>query len=51
MKEAILAIRLEHELTKTQILEDYLNLVPFGNNAFGIEVAAERYFDKPDDRI
>ena len=39
-------MRLENELTKNQILEDYLNLVPFGNNAFGIEVAAERYFNE-----
>jgi len=45
-REAITAIRLEHEITKNQILEDYLNLVPFGHNAFGIEVASERYFNK-----
>lgn len=44
--EAFLAMRLENELTKDQILEDYLNLVSFGNNAFGIEVASERYFNK-----
>jgi membrane peptidoglycan carboxypeptidase len=46
MKEAWLAIQLESKLTKTQILEHYLNFVPFGNNAFGVEVAAERYFNK-----
>jgi penicillin-binding protein 1A len=45
LREAVLALRLEHELTKNQILEDYLNLVPFGNNAYGVEVAAERYFN------
>ncbi len=45
-KEAVLAMRLEGELTKNQILENYLNLVSYGNNAFGIEVAAERYFNK-----
>ena len=45
-REAITAIRLEHELTKNQILEDYLNLEPFGHNAFGVEVASERYFNK-----
>jgi penicillin-binding protein 1A len=44
--EAVLAWRLEDELTKQQILEDYLNLVSFGHNAFGIEVASERYFNK-----
>jgi penicillin-binding protein 1A len=46
-REAVLAWQLERELTKNQILEDYLNLVSFGNNAYGIEVAAERYFNKP----
>jgi len=46
VREADLAMRLENELTKSQILEDYLNLVSFGNNAYGIEVAAERYFNE-----
>ena len=46
MKEAWLAIQLESKLTKSEILEHYLNFVPFGNNAFGVEVAAERYFNK-----
>jgi membrane peptidoglycan carboxypeptidase len=46
INEAVLAVRLENELTKTQILEDYLNLVPFGNNAYGIEAASERYFNQ-----
>ena len=47
MKEAYLAVQLESKLSKSEILEHYLNFVPFGNNAFGVEVAAERYFDKP----
>ena len=47
LKEAWLAVQLESKLTKSEILEHYLNFVPFGNNAFGIEVAAERYFNKP----
>ena len=46
LKEAYLAIQLESKLTKSEILEHYLNFVPFGNNAFGVEVAAERYFNK-----
>ncbi len=45
-REAVTAIRLEDELTKSQILEDYLNLVWFGHNAYGVEVASERYFNK-----
>jgi penicillin-binding protein 1A len=44
VREAVLAIELEHQLTKNQILEDYLNLVYFGNGAYGVEAAAERYF-------
>jgi penicillin-binding protein 1A len=43
-REAILAIKLEQQITKSQILEDYLNLVYFGNGAYGVQAAAERYF-------
>jgi penicillin-binding protein 1A len=46
IQEAVTAWRLENELTKDQILEDYLNLVPFGHNAYGVEAASERYFNK-----
>jgi penicillin-binding protein 1A len=46
VREAVMATRLEHELTKNQILEDYLNLVYFGNGAYGVQAAAERYFPK-----
>jgi membrane peptidoglycan carboxypeptidase len=38
------AIVVEQTLTKEQILERYLNLVYFGNNAYGVEAAAEEYF-------
>jgi penicillin-binding protein 1A len=43
-KEAQDAIRLEREYTKDQIYEKYLNLVYFGNGAYGIAAAAEFYF-------
>ncbi len=43
-REAVLAINLEKQLTKSQILVDYLNLVYFGNGAYGVQAAAERYF-------
>lgn len=43
-REAVLAVELEKQLTKSQILEDYLNLVYFGNGAYGVEAAVERYF-------
>jgi penicillin-binding protein 1A len=47
LKEAILAIRIERQYTKDQILEHYLNKVYFGNGLHGIEAAARGYFGKP----
>jgi penicillin-binding protein 1A len=46
LREAIIAYRLERIYTKEEILALYLNTVPFGENIFGIEVAAERFFNK-----
>jgi membrane peptidoglycan carboxypeptidase len=43
-REAWLATRLEQDMTKNEILESYLNLVYFGNGAYGVKAAAERYF-------
>jgi penicillin-binding protein 1A len=45
-KEWIIAFRLEQNFTKEEILALYLNTVPFNNNAYGIKVAAETYFQK-----
>ncbi|MEM9465000.1 MAG: transglycosylase domain-containing protein, partial [Actinomycetota bacterium] len=42
--EAALAIRLEGQLTKEEILEAYLNTVYFGSGAYGVRAAAEIYF-------
>ena len=47
LREAIIAYRLERIYSKEEILTLYLNTVPFGENIFGIEVAAERFFSKP----
>jgi penicillin-binding protein 1A len=47
IKEVITALKIEHAYTKNEILETYLNTVPFLYNAFGIEMAARTYFDKP----
>ena len=47
MKELITAIKIENTYTKTEILEAYLNTVPFLYNAYGIEMAARTYFGKP----
>ena len=46
VKEALVAYELERRYSKEKILEMYLNQVYFGNNAYGIERAASRYFDK-----
>src|SRR5947209_1163304 len=44
LKEAVLAVELEKQFTKSQILERYLNAVYFGNGAYGIQAAAQHYF-------
>jgi len=46
IKETITAIKIEYAYTKNEILETYLNTMPFLYNAFGIEMAARTYFDK-----
>ncbi len=46
VQEAVLAERLEDELSKDEILERYLNVVYFGNGAYGVQAAAETYFDR-----
>ncbi|WP_295984082.1 penicillin-binding protein 1A [uncultured Variovorax sp.] len=45
--EILLAMRLEQQLTKDQILEIYLNQIYLGNRAYGFAAAAETYFGKP----
>jgi len=46
MQEAILAYSLEQNISKTKILELYLNQIPFGSNLYGIEAAAQRFWKK-----
>lgn len=46
IKEAILAVELERQYSKEEILELYLNQVPYGSNAYGIEAAARTFFGK-----
>ena len=45
--EILLTFKLEHLLTKNQILEIYMNQIYLGNRAYGFSAAAEAYFDKP----
>lgn len=45
-KEIILAFRIEKTLSRDEILELYLNQIPYGSNAYGIEQAAQTFFNK-----
>jgi penicillin-binding protein 1A len=51
LKEAIIAIKLEKNFTKEEILTLYLNTVAFGDNVFGIRNASNTFFQKEPDRI
>ncbi|MEM6726310.1 MAG: transglycosylase domain-containing protein, partial [Bacteroidota bacterium] len=51
VKEIITAIRLERVYSKNQILELYLNTVPFGENVYGIEAASKRFFSVAPDSL
>jgi len=51
IKEAITALKIESVYTKPQILETYLNTVPFLYNAYGVEMAARTYFGKSADEL
>ncbi|MDO9358859.1 MAG: transglycosylase domain-containing protein [Polaromonas sp.] len=50
-KEIITALKIEAIYSKDEILETYLNTVPFLYNAYGIEMAARTYFDKSADKL
>lgn len=47
LKEAVLTVAAEVLYSKDQILEMYLNHIPYGGTTYGIEAAAQTYFDKP----
>jgi len=46
LKEMVIALRLEKELTKDEILSLYLNQIPYGSGAYGVQSAAETFFAK-----
>ncbi|MBN2087429.1 penicillin-binding protein [Candidatus Peregrinibacteria bacterium] len=46
-KEIILSLQLESKYTKDEIMEMYLNRIPYGSNIYGVEVAAQTFFNKP----
>ncbi|MGW2340623.1 transglycosylase domain-containing protein [Streptomyces sp. NPDC001661] len=47
VKELKYAIQVENEVGKKKILNNYLNITYFGQQAYGVEAAAQRYFSKP----
>ncbi|MEK7542796.1 MAG: PBP1A family penicillin-binding protein [Patescibacteria group bacterium] len=46
IKEIALAIELESKYSKDEILSHYLNQIPYGSNAYGVEAASQIYFNK-----
>jgi membrane peptidoglycan carboxypeptidase len=51
LREARVAYALEHTMSKDQILTAYLNVVPFGNQSFGVGAAAQTYFGTTPDKL
>jgi membrane peptidoglycan carboxypeptidase len=51
LKEVLYASKLEKKYTKDELLERYLNQVYFGDGAYGINAAAEVYFNKPAEQL
>jgi len=50
LREAVMAKKLDDRYSKAQILEFYLNTVPFGRGAYGVEAAAQAFFGKTANR-
>ena len=46
VKEAILSLKIQRQQTKSEILEGYLNTIYFGRGAYGVQAAANAFFDK-----
>ena len=46
LKEAVLSLKIQQQLSKSEILEGYLNTIYFGRGAYGVQAAAQAYFDK-----
>ncbi len=46
IKELVIAIKLEQQLSKDQILENYLNTIYMGRGSYGVETAAQQYFNR-----
>ncbi len=51
IKELVIAIKLENQLSKDQIFENYLNTIYFGRGSYGVETAAQQYFNRSVDHL
>ncbi|HET7174056.1 MAG TPA: transglycosylase domain-containing protein [Nocardioidaceae bacterium] len=51
LHEAFLAVKIDRTLSKDQILQGYLNTIYFGRGAYGIDAAAQAYFDEPVEQL
>ncbi len=50
-KEMLITFRMEKEVSKRAILENYVNIIEWGDGVFGIKEAAETYFNKPPSKL
>ncbi len=50
-KEFLIAVRMEKELSKKAILQNYINAVEWGDGIFGIKAASEKYFNKEPNQL
>lgn len=51
IKELVIAIKLENSLSKDQIFENYLNTIYFGRGSYGVQTAAQQYFNRSVDQL
>ena len=51
IKELVIAIKLENQLSKDEILENYLNTIYFGRGSYGVQTASQQYFNRTVDQL
>lgn len=51
IKELVISIKLENQLSKDEILENYLNTIYFGRGSYGVQTAAQQYFNRSVDQL
>jgi membrane peptidoglycan carboxypeptidase len=51
IKEAVLSLKIQRQMSKQQILEGYLNTIYFGRGAYGVQAASEAYFGIPASKL